>query len=160
MDSMKRKQFVKGINQIAQEGAIQIFQEIMGGMEEIIVGVVGVLQFDVLKFRLENEYNVDIRLEALPYEHIRWIENKEEVDVKKLTGTSDMKKVMDMKGNPLLLFINSWSIGMTLDRNEGLKLAENFQKLKRDRKRKADGFCSGIYAEGVSFFVCLPRYRS
>ena len=124
LDSMKRKQFVKGINQIAQEGAIQIFQEIMGGMEEIIVGVVGVLQFDVLKYRLENEYNVDIRLEALPYEHIRWIENKEEVDVKRLTGTSDMKKVMDMKGNPLLLFINSWSIGMTLDRNEGLKLAE------------------------------------
>ena len=124
LDSMKRKQFVKGINQIAQEGAIQIFQEIMGGMEEIIVGVVGVLQFDVLKYRLENEYNVDIRLESLPYEHIRWIENKEEVDVKKLTGTSDMKKVMDLKGNPLLLFINSWSIGMTLDRNEGLKLAE------------------------------------
>ena len=124
LDSMKRKQFVKGINQIAQEGAIQIFQEIMGGMEEIIVGVVGVLQFDVLKYRLENEYNVDIRLESLPYEHIRWIENKEEVDVKKLTGTSDMKKVMDLKGNPLLLFINSWSIGMTLDRNEGLRLAE------------------------------------
>ena len=49
---------------------------------------------------------------------------KEEVDVKKLTGTSDMKKVMDLKGNPLLLFINSWSIGMTLDRNEGLRLAE------------------------------------
>ena len=60
---MKRKQFVKGVNQIAQEGAIQIFQEYMGGMEEIIVGVVGVLQFDVLKYRLENEYNVDIRLE-------------------------------------------------------------------------------------------------
>ena len=124
LDSMKRKQFVKGINQIAQEGAIQIFQEIMGGMEEIIVGVVGVLQFDVLKYRLENEYNVDIRLETLPYEHIRWIENKDEVDVKKLTGTSDMKKVMDMKGNPLLLFVNSWSVGMTLDRNEGLRLAE------------------------------------
>ena len=124
LDSMKRKQFVKGINQIAQEGAIQIFQEIMGGMEEIIVGVVGVLQFDVLKYRLENEYNVDIRLENLPYEHIRWIENKEEVDVKNFTGTSDMKKVMDLKGNPLLLFINSWSIGMTLDRNEGLRLAE------------------------------------
>ena len=59
---MKRKQFIKGINQIAQEGAIQIFQEYNTGMEEIIVGVVGVLQFDVLKYRLENEYNVDIRL--------------------------------------------------------------------------------------------------
>lgn len=92
-------------------------------MEEIIVGVVGVLQFDVLKYRLENEYNVDIRLEQLPYEHIRWIENKE-IDMDKLTGTSDMKKIQDLKGNPLLLFVNSWSVGMTLERNEGLELSE------------------------------------
>ena len=124
LDTMKRKQFVKGITQIAQEGAIQIFQEFNTGMEEIIVGVVGVLQFDVLKYRLENEYNVEIRLERLPYEHIRWIENKEEIDVDKLTGTSDMKKVKDMKGNPLLLFVNPWSVGMTLDRNPGLELSE------------------------------------
>lgn len=93
-------------------------------MEEIIVGVVGVLQFDVLKFRLENEYNVDIRLEPLPYEHIRWIENKDEVDLTKIVGTSDMKKVKDMKGNPLLLFVNPWSVGMVLDRNKDLVLAE------------------------------------
>ncbi len=124
VDTMKRKQFVKGIEQIAQEGAIQIFQEFNTGLEEIIVGVVGVLQFDVLKYRLENEYNVEIRLENLPYEHIRWIENKEDIDLEKLTGTSDMKKVKDMKGNPLLLFVNSWSIGMTLDRNKGLILSE------------------------------------
>ncbi len=123
LDTMKRKQFVKGITQIAQEGAIQIFQEYNTGMEEIIVGVVGVLQFDVLKYRLENEYNVDIRLEQLPYEHIRWIENKE-IDMDKLTGTSDMKKIQDLKGNPLLLFVNSWSVGMTLERNEGLELSE------------------------------------
>ena len=123
MDTMKRKQFVKGITQIAQEGAIQIFQEFNTGMEEIIVGVVGVLQFEVLKYRLENEYNVEIRLESLPYEHIRWVENKE-IDMTKLTGTSDMKKVKDMKGNPLLLFVNQWSIGMTVDRNERLILSE------------------------------------
>lgn len=123
MDTMKRKQFVKGITQIAQEGAIQIFQEFNTGMEEIIVGVVGVLQFDVLKYRLENEYNVEIRLENLPYEHIRWIENKE-IDLDRLTGTSDMKKIRDLKGNPLLLFVNQWSVGMTLDRNEGLVLSE------------------------------------
>ena len=92
-------------------------------MEEIIVGVVGVLQFDVLKYRLENEYNVEIRLENLPYEHIRWIENKE-IDLNRLVGTSDMKKIKDLKGNPLLLFVNAWSVGMTLDRNEGLKLSE------------------------------------
>ena len=124
MDTMKSKQFMKGITQIAQEGAIQVFQEFNTGMEEIIVGVVGVLQFEVLKYRLENEYNVEIKMETLPYEHIRWIENKDEVDVAKLVGTSDMKKVKDMKGNPLLLFINPWSVGMTLDRNEGLVLSE------------------------------------
>ena len=123
MDTMKRKQFVKGINQIAQEGAIQIFQEFNTGMEEIIVGVVGVLQFDVLKYRLENEYNVEIRLENLPYEHISWIENKD-IDLNKLTGTSDMKKIKDLKDRPLLLFVNSWSVGMVLDRNPGLELSE------------------------------------
>ena len=124
VDTMKRKQFMKGMQQIAQEGAIQIFQEFNTGMEEIIVGVVGVLQFDVLKYRLENEYNVEIRLENLPYEHIRWIANKEEVDVAKIVGTSDMKKVTDLKGNPLLLFVNAWSVGMTEDRNPDLVLTE------------------------------------
>ena len=123
IDTMKRKQFVKGITQIAQEGAIQIFQEFNTGLEEIIVGVVGVLQFEVLKYRLENEYNVEIKMDMLPYEHIRWIAN-DDVDLEKLTGTSDMKKVKDLKDRPLLLFINSWSIKMTLDRNEGLVLEE------------------------------------
>ena len=112
-----------GDSLIAQEGAIQIFQEFNTGMEEIIVGVVGVLQFDVLKYRLENEYNVDIRLDMLPYEHIRWIENTD-LDLDRLVGTSDMKKIKDLKDRPLLLFVNSWSVGMVLDRNPGLQLSE------------------------------------
>ena len=123
VDTMKRKQFVKGITQIAKEGAIQIFQEYNTGMEEIIVGVVGVLQFDVLKYRLEHEYNVEIRLDLLPYEHIRWIKNSA-CDLEKILGTSDMKKIKDMKNQPLLLFVNAWSVGMTLDRNKGLELSE------------------------------------
>ncbi len=123
VDTMKRKQFVKGIMQIAQEGAIQIFQEAGSGMEEIIVGVVGVLQFEVLQYRLKNEYNVEIILENLPYEHIRWIKDTS-VDPEEVVGTSDMKRVRDLKGRPLLLFVNAWSIGMTLDRNEGLELEE------------------------------------
>ena len=124
VDTMKRKQFLKGVNQIAQEGAIQIFQEFNTGMEEIIVGVVGELQFEVLTYRLQNEYNVEVRLDKLPYEYIRWVENKEEVDVAKIQGTSDMKRIKDLKDNPLLLFINSWSVGMVLERNPGLRLSE------------------------------------
>ena len=124
VDTMKRKQFINGINQIAQEGAIQIFQEFNTGMEEIIVGVVGVLQFEVLIYRLKNEYNVEVKLDQLPFEYIRWIENPGEVDVAKIQGTSDMKRICDLKGNPLLLFINSWSVGMVEERNPKLKLAE------------------------------------
>lgn len=124
IDTMKRKQFIKGVSQIAQEGAIQIFQEFNTGMEEIIVGVVGVLQFEVLEYRLKNEYNVEIKLETLPYEHIRWIENPQEIDMNRIVGTSDMKKIKDLKDNPLLLFVNSWSVNMVLERNEGLKLSE------------------------------------
>ena len=123
VDTMKRKQFLKGITQIAQEGAIQIFQEYNTGMEEIIVGVVGVLQFDVLKFRLEAEYGVEIRMEQLAYEYIRWIENKN-IEVSKLSVSSDTKKIKDLKGNPLLIFVNRWSIQTALDRNKELVLSE------------------------------------
>ena len=124
VDTMKRKQFVKGISQIAQEGAIQIFQEYNTGMEEIIVGVVGVLQFEVLSFRLKNEYNVEIKLDQLPYGYIRWVENYTEVDIDHIQGTSDMKIVKDLKDRPLLLFAHEWSVGMVLERNKDLKLTE------------------------------------
>ena len=93
-------------------------------MEKIIVGVEGEIQFEVLTYRLENEYNVEVKLEKLPYEYIRWIENKNEIDVEKIQGTSDMKRIKDLKDNPLLLSVNSWSVRMVEERNPGLKLSE------------------------------------
>ena len=123
VDTMKRKQFVKGISQIAQEGAIQIFQELNGGMEEVIVGVVGVLQFEVLVYRLKNEYNVDIRMNNLPYQYIRWIEN-EDINVKALNLTSDTRRIQDLKGKKLLLFTNPWNITWATDHNKELILSE------------------------------------
>ena len=123
VDTMKRKQFIKGTSQIAQEGAIQIFQELGGGMEEVIVGVVGTLQFDVLEYRLKNEYNVDIRMEGLPYQYIRWIEN-EDLDPKTLNLSSDTKRIQDLRGNHLLLFANEWSIRWAQEHNKELRLSE------------------------------------
>ncbi len=123
VDTMKRKQFVKGIEQIAQEGGIQIFRELGGGMEEVIVGVVGVLQFEVLEYRLTNEYKVEIRREALPYEQIRWIIS-EETDPKALDLTSDTKRAEDLKGRRLLLFTTQWAVDWALEHNPTLRLAE------------------------------------
>ncbi len=122
-DTMKRKQFIKGTTQIANEGAIQIFQPYGAGMEEVIVGAVGALQFEVLEYRLKNEYNVDIRMEPLPYQHIRWIDN-EEIDPNALKLTSDTKRIQDVRGKRLLLFVSEWNINWALEHNEGLKLSE------------------------------------
>ena len=123
VDTMKRKQFVKGTTQIAQEGAIQIFQEPGGGMEEVIVGVVGTLQFEVLEYRLKNEYSVDIRMDMLPYQYIRWVEN-EDLDPKTLNLTSDTKKVQDIRGRLLLLFTSPWNITWATEHNPDLRLSE------------------------------------
>ncbi len=125
-DSLKRKQFVKGVEQIAQEGAIQIFHEPNTGMERVIVGVVGVLQFEVLEYRLKNEYNVEVIRNNLPFQYIRWIKDKK-CEVKDLNLTSDTKWVQDFKGNDLLIFTSTWNINWALDKNEGLVL-EDFSK--------------------------------
>ena len=122
-DSMKRKQFVKGVTQIAQEGAIQIFHEPNSGMEEVIVGAVGVLQFEVLEYRLKNEYNIDIRRHDLSYSYIRWI-TSEGTDPTALNLASDTKWVQDFRGHNLLIFNNEWSIRWAEQKNPGLTLAE------------------------------------
>ncbi|AUN12315.1 peptide chain release factor 3 [Clostridium botulinum] len=123
IDTMKRKQFIKGITQISQEGAIQVFKELHIGIEEIVVGVVGVLQFEVLEYRMKNEYNVDIKLERVPYKYVRWIE-KTEKEAEKLSITSDTKIVKDLKDRDLLLFQSDWAISWALEHNEGLVLSD------------------------------------
>jgi peptide chain release factor 3 len=122
-DSMKRKQFVKGTEQIAQEGAIQIFKTPYSGMEEVIVGVVGTLQFEVFQYRMKNEYGVDLRMEMLPYEEIRLIENCP-VAYEDLNLGSDAELLEDYRGRKLLVFNSFWAIDFTCRRNPGLTLKE------------------------------------
>ena len=123
-DSMKRKQFVKGTEQIAQEGAIQIFKVPNSGMEEVIVGVVGTLQLDVFQYRMKNEYGVDLRMEMLPYEEIRLIDKSPVEDLSDLNLGSDAELIEDYRGRSLLVFSSYWAIDFTCRRNPGLQLKE------------------------------------
>ena len=125
-DSMKRKQFVKGTEQIAQEGAIQIFKVPGSGMEEVIVGVVGTLQFDVFQYRMKNEYGVDLRMEGLPYEVLRFIKAYPG-NLSDLNLSSDAELLEDYKGHSLLVFSSEWAIDFTVRRNPGLQLSETLE---------------------------------
>lgn len=123
IDTMKRKQFIKGMTEISQEGAIQVFKEINIGIEEIIVGVVGVLQFEVLEYRMKYEYNVDIKMDRLPFKYVRWIESSN-LEVEKLSITSDTKIVKDFRDRALLLFQSEWAISWALDHNKDIVLSD------------------------------------
>lgn len=122
-DSMKRKQFQKGITQLAEEGAIQTFFRDETGQEEFIVGVVGVLQFEVLEHRLRTEYGTEVVMEPLPFRYVRWITTTP-VPVDKLKLTSTSGRGMDSRERPVLLFENEWSIRLACENNPGLELSE------------------------------------
>lgn len=121
-DSMKRKQFQKGITQLAEEGAIQVFKQIDIGVETLIVGAVGVLQFEVLEHRLKNEYGVAVAMQLLSYHYARWITSPG--DPRELTLTSSTLIAEDREGAYVLLFENEWAIDWALDKNKGLALLD------------------------------------
>ena len=123
MDTMKRKQFIKGTEQIAQEGAIQIFKIPFAGMEEVIVGVVGTLQFDVFQYRMRSEYGVELRMSGLPYDHLRRIAASP-AEPKDLTLCADAALLEDFRGNSLIAYSGEWPIGYLLKHNPGLELEE------------------------------------
>ena len=131
VDSMKRKQFLKGITQLSQEGAIQTFKRPNIGREEMIAGVVGVLQMDVLEYRLKTEYGVDITRETLPYRYVRWIE-KTPKPIDRLRLTSTTVPAEDRAGRAVLLFENEWSIRLCIENNEGLVLNETADRAAAD----------------------------
>lgn len=127
IDSMKRKQFVKGLDQLSEEGAVQLYKQPGIGTETYIVGVVGNLQFEVLEYRLLNEYGVELNRQNLNYRHARWpvMESIEgPLDPKSLTLTSTSMLVLDRDEEPVVLFESDWAIGWALDRNPGLRFEE------------------------------------
>ena len=120
-DSLKRKQFEKGIIQLSQEGAIQVFRQEGVGLESYIVGVVGVLQLEVLEYRLLNEYSSVLLMNQLPYSVARWVYAEDKKLIENIKGLDNGMLVYDKKDRPVILVNNEWSLNWILDRNPGIQ---------------------------------------
>ncbi len=123
-DSMKRKQFVKGVEQLCQEGAVQLYKQPGIGTETYIMGVVGILQLDVIEYRLKAEYGVDILRTPLNYTLARWVKSEADpaFDPTALTLTSTSCLVLDRDDEPVILFESEWAVSWTVEHNESKKL--------------------------------------
>lgn len=107
-DAMKYKQFNKGVEQLTEEGAIQVFKTFGTGMDEMILGAVGVLQFEVFEYRLKAEYGVDVFLQKLPYEYARWISGSKSQIEKFVSGGNVI--VTDKEKKLVALFQNEFGL--------------------------------------------------
>ncbi|MFT8870678.1 MAG: peptide chain release factor 3 [Sporolactobacillus sp.] len=104
-NAMKQKHFLKGVSQLAQEGAIQVYKT---RYEETILGVVGTLQFDVFVYRMEAEYGVELLVERMPHQVARWIADPEAAEV--LKRDANYLVVSDYKDRPVIIFENDFSL--------------------------------------------------
>ncbi len=118
---MKSKQYKKGIEQLVQEGAIQLFKR--NRTEEYILGAVGELQFEVFQARMKEEYHVDVLFESIGERIPRWLK-KEQVD-DSLFDERNML-VRDREDNNLVLFKNDFSLRWFQDKHPKIELIDLF----------------------------------
>lgn len=116
-NALKRKQFIKGIQELQEEGAIHVFRDLQVGVEAPIIGVVGQLQFEVLEYRLREEYGVQVNMQNLPYEIVRWID-KDDRAMKLLSESSMSKVVLDKEENYAVLLLDEWKANWLSERYE------------------------------------------
>ncbi len=117
----KFKQFQKGIKELREEGAIQIMYSVDEFKRDPILAAVGQLQFEVVQFRMQNEYGVETRLEPLPYSVARWVEG----GWKALEKAGRLFNTITVKDNwerPVLLFKNEWNLQQVKEDHPELQL--------------------------------------
>ncbi|MBD7969609.1 peptide chain release factor 3 [Paenibacillus gallinarum] len=118
-NALKHKQYQKGIDQLTEEGTIQVFRT--ASFDETILGVVGQLQFEVFEHRMKAEYGVDVQLQRMPYQFARWIID-EKIDPSKFRINSVLVK--DKKDNYVVLFENEYAMRTAIDKNPTAQFLE------------------------------------
>jgi peptide chain release factor 3 len=126
-DPMRRKQLDTGLKQLSEEGAAQVFfaeEDARAGRGPVpIVGAVGQLQFDVMLHRLEHEYGAPARLESIGFSHPRWVTGPKD-EIERVGSGRGRMLLYDIKGQPLILFADKWTLRATMERDTEIEYQE------------------------------------
>ena len=122
-DPLRRKQLDAGLRALSEEGAAQVFFADGDSSAMPILGAVGLLQFDVMRFRLEHEYGAACRLERIGLGHPRWVTGPEPA-IDRAARQPGRLRVFDTRGDSLLLFESEFALQWALDHEPGLSFAE------------------------------------
>lgn len=118
-DPMKRKQLKKGLDQLAEEGVVQVYRQRGFGDKDPVLGAVGALQFEVLQHRLAAEYSVEVKIEKMPFVHARWVVG-EGLDPDYFERREDTRCLEDRDGLPVVLFKSDWGLRYAEENNPKL----------------------------------------
>mgnify|MGYP005846213171 CR=1 FL=1 len=125
-EPFKRKQLRQGLQQLSEEGVVHVFEVPNGVGNELLLGTVGVLQFDVVEHRMKTEYGVELNKTPVNYSAARWLPDDPEV-MKKLESAYFTHVTKDMDGNPIALFESRYA----LEKTEESVGSENLFKFKQ-----------------------------
>jgi peptide chain release factor 3 len=109
LDPAKRKQLKKGLDQLSEEGAVQVFHDPDRMERDPVLGAVGVLQFEVIQHRLRAEYGAEISYARLPFTLARWVEG-EGFEARRFDDPPSVASLVDLEGRPLVLFQSPWHL--------------------------------------------------
>lgn len=110
---MKVKQLQKGLLQLAEEGAVQVFRPLMG--RDYILGAVGVLQFDVTMARLKDEYGVDAIYEPVGFATACWVSSEDKKTIEEFEKKNLNNMAIDSEGHLTYLAANEWRLGFVME---------------------------------------------
>jgi peptide chain release factor 3 len=120
-DPLKLKALQKGLAQLSEEGATQFFRPLLGN--DLILGAVGILQFDVVAYRLKNEYNVDSSFENVNVHTARWIQCDDDKMLADFKRQLQMNLATDGAGELVYLAPSRVNLQLTEERWPGINFA-------------------------------------
>lgn len=127
-DALKRQKLQEALKHLSEEGAIQLFYDPIFGPQDFIIGAVGELQFEVLLHRLEDEYNLEVKLNRLPFTVARWPRDADGKPVDSLNGGFTVYR--DMIEQPVILLNQEWDLNWAQRENKSVEFCTSISRAR------------------------------